>query len=67
MELTTYEASRKYDLSTRYIRYLLAKKSVKGRQAKISSKNLVWLVDESSLKSFLATERKPGPKTKKTS
>ena len=42
-----------------------AKKQIKGRQAKISDRSLVWLIDEPSLKRFLKTERKVG-RPKKT-
>ena len=64
MSLTTYEASKKYGLSTGYLRYLLGRKSIKGRQAKITSKGNIWLIEEPSLKAFLKTERRPGPKPK---
>jgi len=68
MELSTYEASRKYNFSTGYLRLLLGKKSIKGRQVEITSKKSVWMIDEKSLQKFLKKERKPGPRiTKKSS
>jgi len=60
MELTTYEASKKYKLSTGYLRLLLGEGRIKGRQARIKENTSVWLLDETSLKAFLGTERKPG-------
>ncbi len=63
--LTTLEAANKYDLSTGYIRQLLIDKTIKGRRAPISKKNIVWLVDEPSLKKYLSKDRTPGPKTRK--
>lgn len=58
--LTTLEASQKYGLSTRYLRVLLAEGRIKGRQAKISQRSLVWLIDESSLKKYLSKDRPVG-------
>jgi len=65
MELSTYEASKKYNLSTGYLRLLLGKKSLKGRQIQTTAKTFVWLIDEASLKKFLKKDRRPGPKIKK--
>ena len=65
MNITTYEASKKYNLSTGYLRYLLGKKAIKGRRATLRKKAYVWLIEESSLKGFLKKDRKPGPKKKK--
>ena len=58
--ITTYAAAKKYNLSTRYIRVLLAKNRIKGHKSPINEKTEVWLVDEASLKRFLSTERKVG-------
>ncbi|MFA5166975.1 MAG: hypothetical protein WC530_00435 [Candidatus Omnitrophota bacterium] len=63
--LTTPEAANKYGLSTGYIRHLLINKVIKGRQAILSRKNTVWLIDEPSLKKYLAKDRTPGPKPRK--
>lgn len=63
--LTTFEASRKYGFSTGYLRVLMDKGVLNGYQAKISSKNAIWLIDEKSLKLYLSKERKPGPKPRK--
>ena len=65
MLLTTYETSQKYNISTSHLRRLLAAETIKGRQAAITPKRIVWLVDERSLKSYLKKDRKPGPKAKK--
>ena len=65
MFITTYEASQKYNLSTGYLRVLLGKKVLKGRQAATAAKRHVWLIDEASLKKFIKKERVPGPKPKK--
>ena len=64
MELTAYEASKKYRISTGYIRSLAGKKTIKGRQAKIKKNIYIWLISEPSLQAYLKTERKPGPKKK---
>jgi len=63
--LTTLEASNLYKMSTRYLRVLLAKGLIKGRQAKISTKNSIWLIEEASLQRFLKKERKVGRPKKK--
>lgn len=65
MEISTYEASMKFNLSTGYLRLLLGKKSIKGRQIQTTTKTFVWLINESSLKKFLKKDRRPGPKIKK--
>lgn len=65
MLLTTFETSQKYNVSTSHLRRLLASKTIKGRQAAITPKRVVWLVDELSIKSYLKKDRKPGPKKKK--
>ena len=65
MLITTWEAHKKYKLSTGYLRSLLAAKKITGRKAPITSRRYVWLVDEPTLKKFLKTERKPGPKPSK--
>jgi len=65
MEFTTYEASEKSGLSTSHLRRLLAKKTIKGRLAKITSKSKVWLVNDKSLQKYIGSLRKPGPKKKK--
>jgi len=64
MELTTYEISIKYGISTSHLRRLLARKIINGRKAEITSKSVVWLVQEDSMKKYLRKERKPGPKAK---
>jgi len=65
MELTTYEASKKYGFTTRYLRHLLEVNAIKGRQAKMTTLKVIWLIEENSLKRYLKKERKPGPKRKK--
>jgi len=62
MDITTWEAHKKYGFSTSYLRALLAKKALKGRQAPITSRRTVWLLDEESLKKFLKKDRKRGRK-----
>ena len=39
MEISTYEASKKYKFSTGYLRYLLSNKTIKGRQIQVTEKN----------------------------
>ena len=58
---TTMEASRKYGLSDSYLRRLIAQGKVRGRKTVRT-----WLVDVPSLLQFLKTERKPGPKPKRS-
>ena len=58
---TTTEAAQKYGLSDSYLRRLIAKGKIRGRKTVRT-----WLVDIPSLQRFLATERKPGPKSKRT-
>jgi len=65
MGLSTWEASQKYKLSSSYLRKLLAKKALKGKEVPISAKRKIWLINEASLKKFLRTVRKPGPKPSK--
>lgn len=66
MNITTWEAYQKYGLSTSYLRRLLARGVIKGREAPITSQRKVWLVDESSLKKYLQKKRRPGrPRIKK--
>lgn len=60
MELTTFEASKKYKLSTGYLRLLLGRGEIKGRQAQMTSQRKIWLIDEKSIKNFLKKDRKPG-------
>jgi hypothetical protein len=63
MELTTYEASKKYGFSQGYLRLLLGKKALRARRIQITKRVAVWLIDERSLKNFLKRpRRKPGPK-----
>ena len=64
MEITTFEASEKYGISKGYLRLLLGKGQIKGRQAGINAARAIWLIDEKSLKQFLKKERRPGPKKK---
>ena len=63
--LSTYEAGRKFDLSQSYFRHLIAKGTLKAEAVKVSGKRIIWLIDEASLKAFLKTPRKRGPKPKK--
>lgn len=63
MLITTWEAHKKYGLSTGYLRRLLARKVIKGRVAPITSRRKVWLLDERSLQKFLKTDRRPGRKS----
>ena len=62
--ITTYEAAKiaKKDIS--YIRRLLSRGTIKGRHANITDNKAVWLVDPISLKKFLSSPRKTGPKPK---
>lgn len=53
--LTVSEASARFDLSGRRIRTLLLTKAVSG--SKVAT---VWLVDEDSLKAYIATRPRPG-------
>lgn len=63
--LTTYEAFEKYNMSSSHLRRLMAKGVIKGREAKLTPKRYIWLIDESSLKKYLSSERKVGrPKSK---
>ncbi len=55
--LTTYEAASKYSLSACCIRRLLIKKNILGCRARIGQKNVVWLIDESSLKKHLSSKK----------
>jgi len=63
--ITTYEASKKYGLSTSHLRLLLSRKTIQGRQAPISSTRNIWLIEEPSLRAYASQERKPGPKPTK--
>jgi len=63
--LTTLEASEKYGISTRHLRYLLDKGHIKGRSARISTRSVVWLIDEKSLKKYPYGKVKPGRKPRK--
>lgn len=65
MEFTTYEASEKSGLSTSHLRRLLAKNIIKGRLARITTKSMVWLVNDKSLQKYIGSLRRPGPKIKK--
>jgi len=60
--LTAYEASKKYPLSVSHIRRLMRQGKLKGCPAEITSKSIIWLVTESSLKRYTAQEHKPGRK-----
>jgi excisionase family DNA binding protein len=53
--ITVAEAAARYALSGRRIRKLLQDKAIAG--TKIAT---VWLVDEDTLKAYLATRRPPG-------
>ena len=59
-QLSVSEASSKFGLSVGHVRALLIEGTVAG-----SKFATVWMVNEASLKAYLATERKPGPKPKK--
>lgn len=63
--LTVYEAKKESGLSTGYLRLLLGRGVLKGSQAEVTVGRKIWLITRASLKSFLATKRKPGPKSKK--
>ena len=65
MLITTWEAHKKYGLSTAHLRRLMIQKVLKGRQAPITSRRKVWLLDEDSLEKYLKTDRKPGRKSLK--
>ena len=62
--LSTYEAGRKFNLSQSYLRHLITKDTLKAESVKITSKRIIWLISEVSLKAFLKTPRSPGPKPK---
>ncbi len=55
--LTASEASKRFPISSRQVRHLITKKLVQGRWA-----DGIWLVDATSLKSYLANRPKPGRK-----
>lgn len=63
--ITAYEASKRAGLAVGYVRQLLMKGKLKGRRAKINDWKAIWLVEPASLKQFIASPRKPGPKPKK--
>jgi len=65
MLITTWEAHKKYGFSTGYLRTLLGKKILKGREAPITSRRKVWLLEEDSLKKYLKKDRKRGRKPSK--
>ena len=58
--LSTYEAAKKYGLSASYLRLLADKGVLKAEAVKVTRKRIIWLIQESSLKAFLRTERKLG-------
>ena len=62
--LSTYEAARKYKLSSGYLRHLIGQGTIKADSIKVTPSRVVWLIREESLKAFLKTPRKPGPKSK---
>ena len=59
-ELTTKEASERYDLSTWRIIQLVNAGLVKGRRF-----GHAWMIDEESLAEYVRTPHKPGPKKKR--
>lgn len=63
--LSTFEAGQKFKLSMSYLRHLIAKGSLKAEPVKVTSKRIIWLIEESSLTTFIKTPRIPGPKPKK--
>lgn len=65
MLITTWEASEIYNLSTSHLRLLLSKDKIKGRQARVTPNRSVWLIEESSLKKYIKSKPKPGPKPRK--
>ena len=64
MNLTTLEASEKYGISMTHLRLLLAKGTIKGRQARLTAAKVIWLIDEKSLLKFCKKRPKRGPKPK---
>jgi len=58
--LTASEAATKYGLTSQHIRHLAKEKLIHGRSA-----NGVWLIDENSLRRYLAAKPKPGRKPRK--
>lgn len=60
--ITVNDASVRYGLSDGHLRALLGAGTVKGQKFANA-----WALDERSLKRYLATERKRGPKPKKKS
>ena len=60
--ISVTEAAGRYKLSTTRIRQLLRERTVSGTKF-----GPTWAVDEDSLRDYLATPRKRGPKPKKKS
>jgi hypothetical protein len=64
-QLSTYEASLKYGISTRHFRHLLEeKKLLEGQRHKISESKEIWIIEESSIIRYLKNRPKPGPRPK---
>ena len=64
-QLTTYEASLKYSISTRHLRHLLeVKKLLEGQRHKINPSKEIWIIEELSLIHYLKNRPKPGPRPK---
>jgi len=58
--ITTYEASSKYCLTGSYFRRLMREGKLKGREADVTASRTMWLIDEDSIKKYLANAPKPG-------
>jgi len=60
--LTTYEAAAKYDLTTGYIRRIMAQNQdkIKGRLSLISENKQMWLINAKSLARFMKSRPAPG-------
>jgi len=58
-EISTVAAAAKYHLTPSYIARLAREQIIRARKF-----GRDWIIDESSLREYLAQPRKPGPKTK---
>ena len=58
--LTTYEAAKKFCISSAYVRKLAAAQRIINRKAEIKKGTYIYLINAASIKKFLKTKRKPG-------
>lgn len=59
-QLTVKQAKERYKLSASYLNRLLNQKRLRGHKEQTSLGTEYWLIDEDSLKEYLAGDRKPG-------